>query len=122
MDYQDYQIVLSPDFDLTAEEFTTAWNANPECRALSEAQLVQGKGTTFEPITLTSIALTVATGVATELISALIKGLIQRIYEKKQSQIFPQSILPTQPRKHTHIEATRKADGTHILMIDIEER
>jgi hypothetical protein len=122
MDYQDYQIALSPTLGLTAEEFTAAWNADPECRALSEAQLVSGKGTTFEPITLSLILITIGTGVAANLLSDLIKNLIRRTYEKKQSQLSPQSIPPTQPHKHVHIEEIKKQDGTNILMVDTEEQ
>lgn len=116
MNYQDYQIALSPDLELTPEEFTAAWNANPESYAISEAHLSLAKSTSFEPITIAVILITIGTGVATDVISELIKNLIQDIREKRKQQ--PPDAAPHQK---IHIEQLDKSDGTHHLIVDIEQ-
>lgn len=123
MNDKDYQIVLSSDLGLTPEEFATAWNASPECRAISEAKLTQEKGGTFEPITLTVILITVGTGVAANLLSEFIKSLVQKAHEKKQQETSQQqSTPPAQFHKRISIEETRKPDGTYSLMVDTDEQ
>ena len=49
MDEQTYQIVLSPDFGISPEEFARAWNEMSQARAIAEARLVESKGTQFDP-------------------------------------------------------------------------
>ena len=122
MNYKNYQIALSPELGLTPEEFATAWNANPECQAVSEAKLSHEKSGTFEPITLTVILITVGTGVAANLISDLIKGLVQNVHNKKQQQTsHQQNLPPAQFHKRLYIEETKKPDGTYNLIVDAEE-
>ena len=109
----DYQIALSPDLEITPEEFATVWNESAENRAITEARLSQAKGVQYEPITLTLILFTVGTGVAVNVLSDLIKDTVQRIRDKKGAQ--------KQTRKHTHIEEINKPDGTHMMVVDIDE-
>jgi hypothetical protein len=109
----DYQIALSPDLEITPEEFAAAWNENAKNRAITEARLSQAKGSSFEPITLTLVLFTVGTGVAVNVLSDLIKDTLQRIRDKKGAQ--------KQTHKHTHIEEINKSDGTHMMVVDIDE-
>ena len=109
----DYQIALSPDLETTPEEFAAAWNESAENRAITEARLSQAKGVQYEPITLTLILFTVGTGVAVNVLSDLIKDTLQRIRDKKGTQ--------KQTHKHTHIEEINKPDGTHMMVVDIDE-
>ena len=122
MNYQDYQIVLSSDLGLTPEEFAAEWNASPEYHDISEAKLIQEKGATFEPITLTVILLTVGTGAAANLVSDLVKSLVQKAHDKKRQQTSQQqSLPPAHFHKRIVVEETRKPDGTFSLMIDSDE-
>src|SRR5437588_593424 len=82
----DYQIALSPDLEITPEEFAAAWNEAAAKRAISEARLAQAKGVQYEPITLTLILFTVGTGVAVNVLSDLIKDTVQRLRDKKGAQ------------------------------------
>ncbi len=118
MDYRTYQIVLSPDLELAPEEFAVAWNTHSESRAISEACLSSAKGTSFEPITVAIILITIGTGVATDVLSELIKNLIQDIREKRKQQQQPSGKAPHQK---VHIEQLDKPDGTHHLLVDIEQ-
>jgi hypothetical protein len=117
MNNQDYQIVLSPDLELTPEEFTAAWNVASESRAISEARLKTAKGTSFEPITITIILITIGTGVATNVLSDLIKNLIQDIREKRKQKQQPSSTITNQK---ILIEQIDKPDGSHNLLVDNE--
>lgn len=110
----EYQLAISPELAITAEEFAATWNESAENRAITEARLAPGKGAKYEPITLTLIAFTIGSGVAVNVLSQLINDTIQRIRDKKGTQ----SALA---HKHTHIEETQMPDGKRLLVADIDE-
>jgi hypothetical protein len=114
----NYQIALSPDLEFTSEELAAAWNESPESSAISEARLSSVKGTSFEPITITVILITIGTGVATDILSELIKNLIHDIREKRKQQ---QQSSGTSLYQKVHIEQLDKPDGTHYLLVDAEK-
>ena len=116
--YQDYQIVLSPDLDFTPEEFAAAWNETTTARDLAEANVTSPAGTSFEPVTLAAILITVGTGIAINVISDQIKEVIQHIRDKR-SQQKEQGTGTTEVPGHTHIKITEKRDGTRIVAVDI---
>jgi hypothetical protein len=113
MDYQLYHIALSPDLDITPEEFADAWNEAPETRDIAYINLSQTKGAQFFDPGLAAALLSVPATVASSAIYDLIKGIIRRVQEKKGQ--------PQAPHRHIHIEQTKKSDGTEILAIDIDE-
>jgi hypothetical protein len=115
MDYQLYHIALSPDLNITPEEFADTWNEAPETRDIAYINLSQTRGAQFLDPVLAAALLSVPATVASSAIYDLIKGIIHHIQEKK-GQAQPQT-----PRKHIHIEQTNKPDGTQILAIDIDE-
>lgn len=115
MDYQTYHIALSPDLDITPEEFAAAWNEAAETRDIADVHLSQAKGLHFIDPMLAAALLSVPATVASSAIYDLIKGVIHRVQEKKGKGQQPQA------HRHIHIEQTKKADGTEILAIDIEE-
>jgi uncharacterized protein YjhX (UPF0386 family) len=117
MDNQTYQIALSPDLDITSEEFTNAWNETPEARALAEARLIEAEEKQFDAALIAGILISVGTGVASNLLTDLITDVIQRLRNKKGVQ----SSQGTPSHKHTHIEQLKKADGTEMLIVDIDE-
>jgi hypothetical protein len=114
----EYQIALSPDLDITPEEFAAAWNETAEARAIAEAHIFSiTRGTQFDPALIASILISVGTGVASNLLTDLIKGIIQRLRDKKGVQ----SSQGTPAHKHTHVEQIKKSDGTEMLIVDIDE-
>jgi hypothetical protein len=113
MDYQLYHIALSPDLDITLEEFADAWNEAAETRDIAYINLSQTRGAQFFDPVLASALLSVPATVASTAIYDLIKGIISHVQEKKGQ--------PQAPRRHIHIEQTKKSDGTEILAIDIDE-
>ena len=116
MDYRLYHIALSPDLDITPEEFADAWNEAAETRDVAYVQLSQAKGAQFiDPTLLAAALLSVPANIASAAIYDLIKGIVHSLQEKK-GQAQPQA-----PHRHIHIEQTKKSDGTEILIIDIDE-
>ena len=112
MDEQTYQIVLSPDFGISPEEFARAWNETSQARAIAEARLVESKGTQFDLTFVAGILIGVATNVASSALYNLIKEVIRRLQDRQS----------THPRTHTHIEELNKPDGTRLVVVDIDEK
>ncbi|MBA2682402.1 MAG: hypothetical protein H0U76_28915 [Ktedonobacteraceae bacterium] len=116
MDYRSYQVALSPDLGITPEEFAEAWNEAQRTPEIGDAQLAESKGTQFVEPVLTTILVGIAINVGSSAIYDLIKYAVERAHEKKASQ------AATSPaHKHTHIEETKKPDGTSILVVDTDE-
>jgi len=116
MDYRLYHIALSPDLDITPEEFADAWNEAAEAREIdADVRLSQTSGAKFLDPLLAAALLSVPATVASSEIYDLIKSVIHRLQEKK-AQAQPQA-----PHRHVHIEQTKKPDGTEILIIDMDE-
>jgi len=103
---ENYQIALSPDIGLSPADFMAAWNEDVEARNLAEAHLVPSTSEHYDPTLLVTILLTVATGAASNVLSEL----IIRVVERKKDV-----------HKHTHVEETKKSDGTRLLVVDIDE-
>ena len=114
--YLPYQIALSPDLHITAEEFADALNEDPEARQKNaEVLLTSTGGAKFLDPMVASALLSIPASVASSAIFGLIEAAIHRLWEKK-GQVQPQS-----PHRHIHIEQMKKPDGTVILVIDIDE-
>ncbi len=67
MDYQTYNIALSPDLGITPEEFANAWNETDVARTIAEAQLSEAKGLQFLDPMIVTVLISVSTGVASNL-------------------------------------------------------
>jgi hypothetical protein len=106
MSQQEYEVVLSPELDITPEEFADAWNELAEARERGQARTTAVRGTTFDPTLVITVLISVTTGVA----SNVIADLIMKVLEKRGSR-----------GKHTHIEQVTKPDGTQRLVADIDE-
>ena len=118
-----YQVAISPDLNITAEEFARAWNAGHDTHNLATAHSVEEKASQFmDPTLLIGALLSIPAGVTTMEIYDLIKSVIERLRKEKgqvQASQSPQS--PQGPRKHLHMEQTRKPDGSTIIIVDYEE-
>ncbi|HVB75545.1 MAG TPA: hypothetical protein VNE38_18515 [Ktedonobacteraceae bacterium] len=114
MDYQTYQVALSPDLDITPEEFASAWNEGSETRDLATAHFSEENASQFIDPMLVAALLSIPATVTSSVIYDLIKDVIQRLRQGKGAQ-------GHNDHKHIHIEQTKKPDGTRILVIDIDE-
>jgi hypothetical protein len=103
---EDYYIVLSPDFELSPTEFVEVWNEEKECRDVAVARLVPPASQQYDFNLLAEILLSLVTNIA----SNSVYDLIKKTLTKRGG-----------PRKHVHIEALQKPDGTRFLVIDSDE-
>ena len=102
-----YQIALSPNIGLSPTEFAAAWNATNEAHAVAAATPTPSSRTNYDPF-LTEVVVTLGTigvGVVTNAIYDLIKQVI--VKQKKH--------------QHIHIQQLDQPDGTHLLVVDIDE-
>lgn len=114
--YRPYQIALSPDLHITAEEFADALNEDPEARQKdAEVLLSRTGGAKFLDPLVVGALLSIPATVASSEIYDLLKSVIHRLWEKK-GHAQPQS-----HGRHIHIEQMKKPDGTEILVIDMDE-
>ena len=103
----EYQIILSPDLDLRPADFVSVWNEEAADGNLPQARLVPSTSKHyFDQALVDAIVFSVTTGVA----SSVLYDFIKRVVVKKKGG-----------HKHTHIEESKKADGTHLLVVDIDE-
>lgn len=102
----EYQILLSPDLDLSPAGFVASWNEEAAAHNLPQARLVPAASKHYDQALLDAIVLSVTTGVASNVLYELIK----RIVVKKKGG-----------HTHTHIEESKKADCTRLLVVDIDE-
>jgi hypothetical protein len=117
MDYQTYQIALSPDLDISPEEFANAWNENDVARTFAEARLSEAKGAQFLDPMLVTVLLSVGTGVASDLLTDIIEGVVEQLRNKKGAQ----SSTSNTTHKHTHTEFVKLPDGSEMLVVDKDE-
>ena len=102
----DYNIALSPELDINADDFVQAWNDDTEARKEASASLASSAGAQYDPTLITDVLLGVTTGMAGNALYELIKKVLVK-----------QGV-----RKHTHIEEMKKPDGSRLLVIDIDEK
>lgn len=120
-----YQVAISPDLNITTEEFARAWNADPNTHNLATAHFAEEKASQFMDPTLLGALLSIPAGITTMEIYDLIKSVIERVRREKgqvQATHSPQSPQKLQtPHKHLHMEQMRKPDGSTIIIVDYEE-
>jgi hypothetical protein len=103
---EDYQIVLSPELGISANDFLVAWNEDTETRNLCAASPVSSGGKAFDPTLIVGIIISVGSGVASNVVYDMIKKML----------------IKKGVSKHTHIEQMKKSDGTKLLVVDIDEK
>ena len=103
---EEYYIALSPDLELSPIEFAAAWNEEKECRDVAIARLVPPASQQYDFTLLAEIVLTLVTNIG----SSAVYDLIKKALTKRGG-----------PKKHLHIEALQKPDGTRFLVIDSDE-
>jgi len=103
----EYQLALPPDLGLSPADFVAAWNASAACRSIAQASLSSSTSAQYDPLLVGALALlsTVGIGVATNALYDLIK----QVLTSKGVHIRTQIVKIDQP------------DGTHILVVTIDE-
>jgi hypothetical protein len=111
----DYRIALSPTLSLTADQFVTAWNADPDRRALSTAERVDPQAVDYplDPelvrqglIYMGVVASTMVLDSLVDVAKAQIKALVEELIKKQSAGI--------------KVEQIRQPDGAILLVVHDE--
>ena len=108
----DYQIVLSPEFNINPDAFLSAWNDDVDGRGIALAERLDQPpaGFPIDPgtvlIFLGGVATTIATGVITDLINKLLE---RKFFNKEKKPDFEIVVIPQAP-------------GTQLLVVKGHER
>ncbi len=102
---QEYQIALSPDLELTPVDFAAAWNEESETHSIAKAHVVPSTGTHYDPTLIAGAVISITTGLASNALYDLIKQVFVKYGVHKRT-------------KFTQLD---QPDGTHLLVIEIEE-
>ncbi|HLH61847.1 MAG TPA: hypothetical protein VKV20_09200 [Ktedonobacteraceae bacterium] len=113
MDYQIYQVALSPDLNLSAEEFADAWNATRDTRELAIARLSIPKGISYYEPLLTSVQLASPINIESNTIYEAIRTVISRYASAKKGK---GQATPATP----HIEEVQRPGGARVLVVDVD--
>ena len=103
---EDYYITLSPNIGLSSTEFVAVWNEEQECRAVAVASLVPPPSQEYDFNLFADILL----GLVANIASSALYDLIKKALTKRGVA-----------KKHIHIEALQKPDGTRFLVVDSDE-
>ena len=103
----DYQIVLSPEFQINPEAFLSDWNDDVDCRDIAMAERVDQPpaGFPIDPGT----ALIFLGGVATTIATSVVTNLINKLLERK--------FLNKEPKPTCEIVVIQQAPGTQLLVV-----
>ena len=116
-----YQIVFSPTLNVSAAEFSAAWNEGADSRRAAEASLVAEPAVSFpldpELVRLGVVALVTAVGTAAaqgalEGIKELVKAQTMRLLQKP----FAGGASPSEAPPIT-VETVRQPDGSVLLVV-----
>jgi hypothetical protein len=111
METKAYQLVLSPDLDLSPSEIVAAWNADAQASAVARVHLVPSEAKQFDPTLLEGIVTLVSTVGVGILTNAIYDVLKVAAANKRNNQ----------PHKRLKITQLDQPDGTHLLVIEQEE-
>src|SRR5262245_6737975 len=108
----DYQIVLSPEFEINPDAFRSAWNDDVDCRGIALAERVDQPPAGF-PIDPGTVLIFLG-GVATTIATGMVTNLINKLLERK---FFNQD-----PKPDSEIVVIQQAPGTQLLVVKGPER
>jgi|SRR6516164_1333240 hypothetical protein len=103
----DYQIVLSPEFQIHPDAFLSAWNGDVDCRDIALAERVDQPpaGFPIDPGT----ALIFLSGVATPIATSVVTNVINKLLERK--------LFTKEPKPACEIVVIPQAPGTQVLIV-----
>jgi hypothetical protein len=104
----EYQIALPPELGLRPAEFVAAWNATPQARALAQARVDSDAAHSYDPLLMAGV-IALGLAVASNIAASALYDLIKEV------------LLKQGVRKRTTIVERTRPDGTHLLIVTIEE-
>lgn len=115
MDAKTYKLMLSPDLDISPEDFAASWNVTDQAQTCGQAQLSPLRGAQYDLSLAAGTLITIVTNLASSALYDYLKMLIQQLPTKSH---VPQT---HNSRRRLHVEELKKPDGTSLLIIDLEE-
>jgi hypothetical protein len=103
----DFKVAFSPELNINAHDFVSAWNSTLDCAARAEARLENTAGVRYDPLIDGAVA--VLSGIGIGVASNMIYDLIKRALSHQKVQ------------KHTEIVQMTQPDGTQVLIVKIDE-
>jgi hypothetical protein len=112
----DYQIALSPTLSITADEYVTAWNADPDRRALSTAERLDPKADDFplDPEMVRQGLIYMGVVASTMVLDSLVD------VAKEQIKALVNELIKDKPAK-IRVEQIRQPDGAILLVVHEED-
>ncbi len=113
----DYQLAISPDLQIDAEEFSSAWNQNPESSNIARAQFAEASKESYPFITpdIVHQGLVLLAGaagtVALDVVKDVVKDRVKKVLASRSgSNTTPQfEVIVIQPGDKTMIIVKAKA-------------
>ena len=100
----DYEIALSPELDLTVEDFVAYWNDDSECQKAATAQAVKPTNSTYiDPVTM--VLIPVLVGVVSGVGANLVTDLVKRPFLKKGN------------RKPLMVQVIEQPGGNSVIVV-----
>lgn len=107
----EYQLVLSPDIDLSPSDIQAAWEADTHARMVATVKIVASTSRTLDPTIVEGIVTfvsTVAAGVLTNLLTDVLKDALEKKSGAKGQHT----------RKHLKITAHQQPGGAQVLVVE----
>ena len=111
METKAYQLILSPDLNLSPSEVVAAWNADAQASTIASVHLVPSEAKRFDPTLLAGIIALVST-VGLGVLTNAIYDVLKAAATKKENK---------PPHKRFKITQLDQPDGTHLLVVEQEE-
>jgi hypothetical protein len=110
----EYQLVLSPDIDLSPADVLKAWEADGEASKMATAYMANQAVRSFDPLLMAGIvafATTVGTGVLTNMLADVLLDALKRKFGEHDKK----------SRKRLRIIEIQEPDGRRLLVVEQEE-
>jgi len=111
MEPKAYQLILSPDLNLSPSEIVAAWNADAQASTIATVRLAPSKAKQFDPTLLEGVV-TLVSAVGVGILTNAIYDVLKVAAVNKRNK---------QPHKRLKITQLDQPDGTHLLVIEQEE-
>src|SRR5215813_8308109 len=106
-----YQLVVSPDLDLSPSDIVATWNADAQASAVATVYLASPEVRQFDPLLLAGIVTLVST-VGLGVLTNTIYDVLKAAAIKKENK---------PPHKFLKLTQLDQPDGTHLLVVEQEE-
>ncbi|CAN2041331.1 conserved hypothetical protein [Candidatus Magnetomoraceae bacterium gMMP-15] len=89
-----YQVIISPNINISANDFISEWNQADECQKIAQAQLTKTEPVTFMDTSMIigfvgGIITTVATDVLSNILTKLVENLLLKKNQARDFEIIP---------------------------------